>query len=52
MQVYREGGTILCRNCARPLSLEGCKSLYRVEEFYEAMVVKDWLFIDPDAGDW
>ena len=51
MQVCREGGTILCRNCARPLILEGCTSLYRVEEFYEARGVNYWLFIDADAED-
>ena len=51
MHVYREACTFLCWNCARPLILQGCTSLYRVEEFYEAKGVKYWFLIDADAED-
>ena len=50
MQVYREAGTLICRNCARPLILQGCTSLYRVEEFYETKGVK-YRDFDADAED-
>ena len=50
MQVYRQVGAILCWNCARPVIVQGCTSLCRVEEFYETQGLKYWDF-DADAGD-
>ena len=52
MQVYREAFTFICWNCARPMIMGGCTNLCRVEEFYEAKGMTDWLFIDVDAEDW
>ena len=52
MKVHREAGTILCWNCARPLILQGCTSLYRVEEFYDTMGLRrgrGGLADDPSA---
>ena len=50
MQVCRQAGAILCWNCARPVIVQGCTSLCRVEEFYETQGLKYWDF-DADAGD-